>query len=202
MLGRYLRNAYSLEKYPNQPKSRWVLYLGIALSLQFLVAGVLVFPTLFINYIGAPQYFSTFATGIWLYGLTLGVVSMHLTLKYPHPRTAAMSEIKKMMIRIGAPILYAMFLAVAVLEGGPLTLNYIFGTDGSIIYTIEDARDDARYCGYAVSVEEIDSLMMDMICRVPRSLRDQLKEGDQIEVIGSKTFMGIRPQSYRLISDR
>ena len=202
MIIKFLRVGFGLSNYPGQASVPWVLYLHRGLKLLASVLALFALLSLYANYISAPEFISSFASVVVLFGLILGLALTYLGSIYPKEQILEWSKAKAMAVRITVPIAFTGLTAMALLEGGPLALNYIFGKEGSVIYTVEDIGSSDRLCPSAVSVNEINFPMIDRICGVPRSLLDQLKEGDRIEVIGPKTPMGIRPNSYRLVFDR
>jgi len=202
MIIKFLRVGFGLDNYPGQASAPWVLYLHRGLKLLASVLALFALPPLYANYISAPEFISSFASGVVLFSLILGLALTYLGSIYPKKQMIEWSKVKTMAARITVPIAFTWLTAMSLLEGGPLAMNYIFGKEGSAIYTVEDVRNGDRLCPSSVSVSEIKFPMIDRICGVPRSLLDQLKEGDRIEVIGPKTPMGIRPKSYRLVSNK
>ena len=195
------RFLFKWEDFPRQPKgcrARAVMrftYIQLGLTLFIYI------PSLFINYLPLPEFVLKFQIWTWVYGLIVGVIMNFFIENFPIMTAKSMSATAETLLKAATPIVSAILMAGALLEGGPLVFGYAFGEQGSYVFTVDRLNPRSRYCGAYVKVEELRWMLGGRICYVDHNIWETLNVGDKITVIGIKTPMGIRVQSVTLAKE-
>jgi len=201
-----LPNPFSFENKPHLPKSPWFKVLFLALSIQFwplLILGVIV---VFVNYTPEPEFWNKFHYRAYFYTASISTLFVAIAYRYPHPISYKYSEHMNVGDKVAmgtvATLICVVPIQFAIMEGVPYLLSYTIGTEGSVVYTVENSFRHRKGCGTGVNVKEIDALFLsNRVCHIRQELFEVIGKGDEIIVYGIKTPLGIRVSSVTLAKE-
>lgn len=181
-------------------EKRWQATFRISLS------GFLLFAFLFLPYSFAPHRSQFFPSPAYLesvkyyalvsaaVGATLGIM---LVVHLPGSRSRN-TGLQRLINIVLAPIALAIFGHTFVTTTIPLDVALLWGEETSMIFAVESLEHtESKSCKTSIRLAGLPTLI-NTLCNLPPSLRQQLTTGSEIVVTGRGTHMGVFAENTRL----
>lgn len=96
------------------------------------------------------------------------------------------------------------FMHLALAQGIPATLHFIFSSESKIEVTVRGKSSSYRSksCKGGVYLEGYNSFLNSRICGIDRQTWQSLSSGDQLMLHGSKSFFGFHYKRYQTVLNR
>ena len=179
--------------------------LAVAVLLVSSVAVVPIFGLMLGSpFLPSQAYMAAAKVFSWSFALLAGVATFHLFSRSAwgeHRRAVAGQPPLARWVKIGTPLMGAMFGSVAVTSAIPMLAAIALGEEVDLQYVVEDpSASSHRGCRHAVELESMPFAFRN-VCGVPEELREQLKPGIKIALTGRGTSAGLFYERIKIVPE-
>jgi len=187
------RKGVNMQAY-RKPHLRWLFWLLQASGLLMLFAILWAGP--FNAFVLAPDFLTNNQILIIPACIAMGIFGSWIN------TVAGFAMQPKRAAAISGFIVFAMLFYFTLAHTYPMLWTQAYGQRGGLVYTVEDPQAAPRKgCQHGrVTVISGPDLMRAEICNVPEALRNALKEGDQIRVLGKASVLGVFFTSFQRVN--